>query len=174
MYRFPSSKANSDDVKLIGTESNVARAQQHIEELVERMEREAVEREKRNFSITIEVDSKYHPKIIGRGGKAINAIRDDTGCRVDLPKVRQALRCCHAGTGKEACRGRGEGEGRFTCGNAEQHCVCGCQYSRCGPGGYAITGMRHNCLAVFERLCMFFFVALFKDACSPTERGKRP
>ena len=85
--RFPNSKSNSDEVIILGSEANVARAVEKIESLVQKFEQDNKEREARNFSVIVEVDPQYHAKIIGRGGQTINRIRDDTGCRVELPKV---------------------------------------------------------------------------------------
>ena len=41
--------------------------------------------ELRSFSITLNIEPKYHPNIIGRKGATINKIRDDHGVRIQLP-----------------------------------------------------------------------------------------
>ena len=41
--------------------------------------------ELRSFTVTLSIEPKYHPNIIGRRGATINKIRDDHGVRVQLP-----------------------------------------------------------------------------------------
>lgn len=41
--------------------------------------------ELRSFTVTLSVEPKYHPNIIGRKGATINKIRDDHGVRIQLP-----------------------------------------------------------------------------------------
>ena len=43
------------------------------------------QQELRSFKVTLSVDPKYHPNIIGRKGATINKIRDDHDVRIQLP-----------------------------------------------------------------------------------------
>eukprot|EP00123_Amoebidium_parasiticum_P017972 comp24051_c0_seq1/m.43173 comp24051_c0_seq1/g.43173 ORF comp24051_c0_seq1/g.43173 comp24051_c0_seq1/m.43173 type:complete len:1290 (-) comp24051_c0_seq1:407-4276(-) len=83
--KFPSAKSKSSEVVLTGTEEKVEEAQKYIEERIKELEAEKKEREARNFRLEVAVDRSAIPRIIGRSGATINKIRDETGCRIDLP-----------------------------------------------------------------------------------------
>lgn len=86
--RFPPSKADSEEVTIQGREANVARAVEKLNGLMAKMDQGAEEQAKRSFVISMDVDSRHHPRLIGRAGATISAISGDSGCRIDMPKVK--------------------------------------------------------------------------------------
>lgn len=85
--RFPPSKAGSEDVTIQGREANIARTVEKLNALMAKLDQGAEDQEKRRFVISMDVDSRHHPRIIGRAGATINVIRGDTDCRIKMPKV---------------------------------------------------------------------------------------
>ena len=45
-----------------------------------------LQQELRNFRVTMKVDPKYHPNIIGKKGAKINKIRESHDVRIQLPE----------------------------------------------------------------------------------------
>lgn len=76
----------SDTITISGPPSNVAHAKKAIAERVEKLEKDAEDRALRSFKLPVEVDPKYHPKIIGRKGAVISKIRSDFDVHIQLPE----------------------------------------------------------------------------------------
>ncbi|KAF5298917.1 hypothetical protein FQR65_LT09570 [Abscondita terminalis] len=75
-----------DIIKITGTPSNVERAKAAVEDRVIELEKERKDRELRSFSIHIDVNQEYHPKIIGRRGAVISKIRTNNDVQITFPK----------------------------------------------------------------------------------------
>lgn len=73
-------------IKITGTASNVERAKEALLERVKELEQEKKARELRSFSLHIEVNPEYHPKIIGKKGAVITKIRKDRDVQITFPK----------------------------------------------------------------------------------------
>jgi len=56
-----------------------------LEARVEKLEKEKQDRMLRNFQLKVEVDSKHHPKIIGRKGAVISKIRQEHDVQIQFP-----------------------------------------------------------------------------------------
>ncbi|GAB6018560.1 hypothetical protein CHUAL_000255 [Chamberlinius hualienensis] len=82
----PPATDNSNTIVISGPPSNVAQAKKAIAERVEKLEKEAEDRALRSFKLPVEVDPKYHPKIIGRKGAVISKIRQDFDVHIQLPE----------------------------------------------------------------------------------------
>lgn len=74
-----------DIIKISGTPANIAEAKVALEERVRELEGDRKDRELRSFTLTFDVDSKWHPKIIGRRGAVVNKIREDHGVQLRFP-----------------------------------------------------------------------------------------
>lgn len=75
-----------DLIKITGTPTNVERAKLAIHERVLELEDERKDRELRSFSIEIDVNPEYHPKIIGKQGAVISKIKTDHDVQITIPK----------------------------------------------------------------------------------------
>lgn len=75
-----------DIIKITGTPANVDSAKAAVEERVLELEKERKDRELRSFSIDIDVNPEYHPKIIGRRGTVISKIRTNHDVQITFPK----------------------------------------------------------------------------------------
>lgn len=83
---IPSAAEQSDLVVINGPPANVQKAKAALVERIEKLEEEKQDRLLRSFQLTVEVDSQYHPKIIGRGGAIITKIRKDNGVQISFPE----------------------------------------------------------------------------------------
>lgn len=81
----PSSDKRSDIITINGPRKNCEEARQALERRRQELEAEKEEKELRSFQVSMQVDPKYHPNIIGRKGATINKIRDDHDVRIQLP-----------------------------------------------------------------------------------------
>lgn len=75
-----------DLIKITGTPVNVERAKVAVQERVSQLEDDRKDRELRSFSIEIDVNPDYHPKIIGKKGAVISKIRADNVVQITFPK----------------------------------------------------------------------------------------
>ncbi|GJQ75567.1 hypothetical protein Trydic_g17648 [Trypoxylus dichotomus] len=75
-----------DQIKITGTPANVERAKAAVLERVKELEADRKQRELKAFSLTIEVNPEYHPKIIGKRGTVISKIRSDHDVQINFPK----------------------------------------------------------------------------------------
>ncbi|XP_051968611.1 vigilin-like isoform X1 [Xyrauchen texanus] len=81
----PQPEQQSNIIKITGQVSSVERARQGLLERVKELQAELEDRALRSFKVTLSVDSKYHPKIIGRKGAVISQIRKDFDVSVQFP-----------------------------------------------------------------------------------------
>jgi polyribonucleotide nucleotidyltransferase len=82
----PRPELNHDKITLFGPPANCEEAKEELERRLLELEAEREERELRNYTEVIHIDSKHHPNIIGRKGATINKIREDYGVRIQLPE----------------------------------------------------------------------------------------
>uniref|UniRef100_A0A4W6D2Q0 Vigilin n=1 Tax=Lates calcarifer TaxID=8187 RepID=A0A4W6D2Q0_LATCA len=73
----PQPEKQLDVIKVTGLAANVERAKQGLLERVKELQAEQEDRALRSFKVTMSVDPKFHPKIIGRKGAVISQIRKD-------------------------------------------------------------------------------------------------
>ncbi|XP_060690992.1 high density lipoprotein binding protein a [Hemiscyllium ocellatum] len=81
----PPPEEQSDIIKITGLASHLDRARQGLNERVKELQMEQEDRALRSFKLTISVDPRYHPKIIGRKGAVITQIRMDHDVNVQFP-----------------------------------------------------------------------------------------
>lgn len=74
-----------DRIRITGAPASVDEAIVALEERVQQIEEDNKDRDLRSFQLTIDVDSDYHPKIIGQGGAVINKIRNKHNVQISLP-----------------------------------------------------------------------------------------
>nr|XP_019966399.1 PREDICTED: vigilin-like [Paralichthys olivaceus] len=81
----PQPEKQLDVIKVTGLVANVERAKQGLLERVKDLQAEQEERALRSFKVTMSVDPKFHPKIIGRKGAVISQIRKDHDVSIQFP-----------------------------------------------------------------------------------------
>uniref|UniRef100_A0A665VRE9 Vigilin n=1 Tax=Echeneis naucrates TaxID=173247 RepID=A0A665VRE9_ECHNA len=81
----PQPEKQLDVIKVTGLAANVERAKQGLLERVKELQAEQEDRALRSFKITMSVDPKFHPKIIGRKGAVISQIRKDHDVSIQFP-----------------------------------------------------------------------------------------
>uniref|UniRef100_A0A8C7FTN8 High density lipoprotein-binding protein n=1 Tax=Oncorhynchus kisutch TaxID=8019 RepID=A0A8C7FTN8_ONCKI len=81
----PQPEQQSDVIKVTGQVANVERAKSGLLERVKELQAEQEDRALRSFKVSISVDPKFHPKIIGRKGAVISQIRKDHDVNVQFP-----------------------------------------------------------------------------------------
>lgn len=74
-----------DVIKVTGLVANVERAKLGLLERVKELQAEQEDRALRSFKVTMSVDPKFHPKIIGRKGAVISQIRKDHDVSIQFP-----------------------------------------------------------------------------------------
>uniref|UniRef100_A0A8C6KD94 Vigilin n=1 Tax=Nothobranchius furzeri TaxID=105023 RepID=A0A8C6KD94_NOTFU len=72
-------------IKVTGLAANVERAKLGLLERVRELQAEQEDRALRSFKVTMSVDPKFHPKIIGRKGAVISQIRKDHNVIIQFP-----------------------------------------------------------------------------------------
>lgn len=82
---IPPAEEHSDVIKITGPPENVARAQEAMKEKIKQLEGEKEDRALRSFCLEVEVEPKFHPKIIGRRGMVITKIREDHDVNIQFP-----------------------------------------------------------------------------------------
>lgn len=82
---IPPAKDKSDIVTVVGSKSHLERAIVALKEKVSEIEAENEDRALRAFKLEIEIDSKYHPKIIGRKGAVVTSIRTEYDVQIQFP-----------------------------------------------------------------------------------------
>merc|ERR1719318_431184 len=82
---IPAPQEQSDIVKVSGAPANVDQAHEALKARVEQLEKEKEDRDLRSFKLEVTVDSKYHPKIIGRKGAVISKIRQEHDVNIQFP-----------------------------------------------------------------------------------------
>ncbi|XP_042368369.1 vigilin [Plectropomus leopardus] len=81
----PQPEKQMDVIKVTGLVTNVERAKQGLLERVKELQAEQEDRALRSFKVTMSVDPKFHPKIIGRKGAVISQIRKDHDVSIQFP-----------------------------------------------------------------------------------------
>ncbi|XP_028284938.1 vigilin [Parambassis ranga] len=81
----PQPEKQLDVIKVTGLAANVERAKQGLLERVKELQAEQEDRALRSFKVTMSVDPRFHPKIIGRKGAVISQIRKDHDVSIQFP-----------------------------------------------------------------------------------------
>ncbi|XP_010903405.3 vigilin [Esox lucius] len=81
----PPPDQQSDVIKVTGQMASVERAKLGLLERVRELQAEQEDRALRSFKVSISVDPKFHPKIIGKKGAVISQIRKDHDVSVQFP-----------------------------------------------------------------------------------------
>nr|XP_046236899.1 vigilin [Scatophagus argus]XP_046236900.1 vigilin [Scatophagus argus] len=81
----PQPEKQLDVIKVTGLQANVERAKLGLLERVKELQAEQEDRVLRSFKVTMSVDPKFHPKIIGRKGAVISQIRKDHDVSIQFP-----------------------------------------------------------------------------------------
>uniref|UniRef100_A0AAR2LA54 Vigilin n=1 Tax=Pygocentrus nattereri TaxID=42514 RepID=A0AAR2LA54_PYGNA len=90
----PQPEQQSDVIKVTGQEASVERARQALLDRVRELQAEQEDRALRSYKVTLSVDPKYHPKIIGRKGAVISQIRKDHDVNVQFPDKGDEQQVC--------------------------------------------------------------------------------
>ncbi|XP_031707463.1 vigilin [Anarrhichthys ocellatus] len=81
----PQPEKQLDVIKVTGLVANMERAKQGLLDRVKELQAEQADRALRSFKVTMSVDPKFHPKIIGRKGAVISQIRKDHDVSIQFP-----------------------------------------------------------------------------------------
>ncbi|XP_060775743.1 high density lipoprotein binding protein a isoform X1 [Neoarius graeffei] len=84
--QVPAPERQSDIISITGLATHLDRAKEGLLERVRELQAEQEDRALRSFKLTITVDPKYHPKIIGRKGAIITQIRIDHDVNIQFPE----------------------------------------------------------------------------------------
>ncbi|XP_023195384.1 vigilin isoform X2 [Xiphophorus maculatus] len=84
--QVPPPDQQSDKIAITGLASHLDRAKEGLFERVKELQAEQAERALKSFKLTITVDPKYHPKIIGRKGAIITTIRTEHDVNIQFPE----------------------------------------------------------------------------------------
>ncbi|XP_044754266.1 vigilin [Coccinella septempunctata] len=79
-------EVKEDVIKITGAPHNVQDAKEALMERVAELEADRRDRELRSFSLKMEVNPDYHPKIIGRKGAVITKIKEEHEVQINLPR----------------------------------------------------------------------------------------
>ncbi|CAL8327176.1 unnamed protein product [Lota lota] len=74
-----------DVIRVTGQVTNVERAKQGLLQRVKELQAEQEDRALRSFKVTMSVEPRFHPKIIGRKGAVISQIRKDHDVSIQFP-----------------------------------------------------------------------------------------
>uniref|UniRef100_A0A8B9CR62 Vigilin n=1 Tax=Anser brachyrhynchus TaxID=132585 RepID=A0A8B9CR62_9AVES len=83
--QVPAPELQSDVITITGLATNLDRAKTGLLERVKELQAEQEDRALRSFKLTVTVDPKYHPKIIGRKGAVITQIRTEHEVNIQFP-----------------------------------------------------------------------------------------
>ncbi|PNJ10442.1 LOW QUALITY PROTEIN: HDLBP isoform 2 [Pongo abelii] len=81
----PAPELQSDVIAITGLAANLDRAKAGLLERVKELQAEQEDRALRSFKLSVTVDPKYHPKIIGRKGAVITQIRLEHDVNIQFP-----------------------------------------------------------------------------------------
>ncbi|XP_007253716.3 high density lipoprotein binding protein a isoform X2 [Astyanax mexicanus] len=84
--QVPAPDLQSDIISITGLSTHLDRAKEGLLERVKELQAEQEDRALRSFKLTITVDPKYHPKIIGRKGAIITTIRTEHDVNIQFPE----------------------------------------------------------------------------------------
>uniref|UniRef100_A0A8C9Z8L2 Vigilin n=1 Tax=Sander lucioperca TaxID=283035 RepID=A0A8C9Z8L2_SANLU len=90
----PQPEKQLDVIKVTGLVANVERAKQGLLERVKELQAEQEDRALRSFKVTVSVEPKFHPKIIGRKGAVISQIRKDHDVSIQFPDKGDEQQVC--------------------------------------------------------------------------------
>uniref|UniRef100_UPI00358DE364 vigilin isoform X2 n=1 Tax=Myxine glutinosa TaxID=7769 RepID=UPI00358DE364 len=82
---IPPPEEKSNVIKVMGVASNVERAEKGLMDRAKELQAEQENRVLRSFKLSVNVDTKYHPKIIGRKGAIITEIRKKHDVNIQFP-----------------------------------------------------------------------------------------
>ncbi|XP_028650653.1 high density lipoprotein binding protein a isoform X2 [Erpetoichthys calabaricus] len=83
--QVPAPELQSNIISITGLACNLDRAKAGLLDRVRELQAEQEDRALRSFKLTISVDPKYHPKIIGRKGAVITQIRTEHDVNIQFP-----------------------------------------------------------------------------------------
>nr|XP_058155674.1 vigilin isoform X3 [Dasypus novemcinctus] len=83
--QVPAPELQSDVIAITGLAANLDRAKAGLLERVKGLQAEQEDRALRSFKLSVSVDPKYHPKIIGRKGAVITQIRLEHDVNIQFP-----------------------------------------------------------------------------------------
>lgn len=83
--QVPPAQDRSDIIRITGPPANTERASAALRLKVQQLEEEERDRQARSFSLRVEVDPEYHPKIIGKRGVVITKIREKHDVNIQFP-----------------------------------------------------------------------------------------
>nr|XP_009941051.1 PREDICTED: vigilin isoform X2 [Opisthocomus hoazin] len=83
--QVPAPELQSDIITITGLATNLDRAKAGLLGRVKELQAEQEDRALRSFKLTVTVDPKYHPKIIGRKGAVITQIRTEHEVNIQFP-----------------------------------------------------------------------------------------
>lgn len=78
-------------IQVTGTPANCERAKEAILERVKDIEADRKDRELKSFTLQIEVNPDFHPKIIGKRGAVITKIRQDHDVQIVFPRKGKSV-----------------------------------------------------------------------------------
>ncbi|KAK2490649.1 hypothetical protein MC885_010910 [Smutsia gigantea] len=81
----PAPELQSDTIAITGLTAHLDRAKAGLLERVRELQAEQEDRALRSFKLSVTVDPKYHPKIIGRKGAVITQIRLEHDVNIQFP-----------------------------------------------------------------------------------------
>ncbi|ROI15737.1 Vigilin [Anabarilius grahami] len=84
--QVPAHELQSHIISITGLSTHLDRAKEGLLERVKELQAEQEDRALRSFKLTITVDPKYHPKIIGRKGAIITQIRNEHEVNIQFPE----------------------------------------------------------------------------------------
>ncbi|XP_056270396.1 high density lipoprotein binding protein a isoform X1 [Pseudoliparis swirei] len=84
--QVPAPEQQSDKISISGLANHLDRAKEGLLERVKELQADQEDRALRSFKLTITVDPKYHPKIIGRKGAIITTIRTEHDVNIQFPE----------------------------------------------------------------------------------------
>jgi len=84
--QVPAPDLQSDTIFITGLATHLDRAKDGLLDRVKELQVEQEDRALRSFKLTITVDPKYHPKIIGRKGAIITNIRTEHDVNIQFPE----------------------------------------------------------------------------------------
>jgi polyribonucleotide nucleotidyltransferase len=82
---IPSLDDHLDFITVTGPPSRVEAAKKAIEQKVQQLDAEKQDRDLRSYKEVMEVDSQYHPRIIGKKGATIDKIRKEHDVQIQFP-----------------------------------------------------------------------------------------
>ncbi|KAL6108461.1 hdlbp [Pungitius sinensis] len=83
--QVPAPEQQSDKISISGLANHLDRAKEGLLDRVKELQADQEDRALRSFKLTITVDPKYHPKIIGRKGAIITTIRTEHDVNIQFP-----------------------------------------------------------------------------------------